>query len=280
MAPEDYQKLNTTLIQTLRKKIAELKNSEEQFKSIFNKANDGIAVADSQTKKLVLVNFAFCKLLGYSADELQSMGVADIHPKKDLPYVIEQFEKQLQGKIKIASGLPVLRKNGEVIYCDINSSPINLKGKQFLMGFFRDVTERKKAEEAISESEEKFRNIFDNASDGILPVDPITTKFILANKTICKMLGYSEDELKKLSIRDITPKKDLHHALIAFKKHKQKKMGMSLNMPLQRKDCSIFYADIHSTPVKFGGKTYLAGIFRDVTERKNAEEKIKESEEK
>jgi PAS domain S-box-containing protein len=70
--------------------------------------------------------------------------VNDIHPEKDLPDIINQINEQIEGKITLAINIPVLRKNGKIVYCDVNSNPGKFNGQEGLVGFFRDITNQKK----------------------------------------------------------------------------------------------------------------------------------------
>ncbi len=127
--------------------------AEEKFKVVFDHAIDGMALAEEKNKKFFLVNNAFAKMLGYDPNELMHKSIADVHPKKDLAYVLGQFEKQRKGEFVLAENIPMQRKDGSIFYVDINSSPVTIEGKKFLLGIFRDITERKKTEEAIRASE-------------------------------------------------------------------------------------------------------------------------------
>lgn len=138
---------------TERKKLEEkLKEyAEEKFKVIFDNTNDGMVLADVATKKFSLANAAFCKMLGYSPEEVQKLGIPDIHPAEHLPYVLEQFDRQGRGDLTIAKDIPVKKKDGSVFYADVNASPITLDGKKFLLGIFRDTTGRKEVEQKEKE---------------------------------------------------------------------------------------------------------------------------------
>ncbi|OGX10703.1 MAG: hypothetical protein A2351_06140 [Omnitrophica bacterium RIFOXYB12_FULL_50_7] len=135
----------------------ELKDSEAKFKVLFNDVREGIVLADIKAKKFSMCNKTLADMLGYTKEEMVRLSVHDIHPKKDLPFVIETFERQARGEFKIAEGLPVKRKDGSIFYADINSSRIILNKKKYLLGSFRDITERKQAEEALRQSEADFR---------------------------------------------------------------------------------------------------------------------------
>ena len=126
-----------------------LAESEERFRAVFEGATDGIIAADPENQRFVFANPRMGEITGYPLKELIKLGVADIHPKKELPYVNEQFTKQAEEKITLAKNIPVLRKDKQVIYCDVSSSPMAIGKQQYLIGFFRDITERKKATESL-----------------------------------------------------------------------------------------------------------------------------------
>lgn len=126
-----------------------LKESEQRFRTIFDNATDGILIADTETKRFHTGNTAICNMLGYPAEEINTLGIADIHPKEDLPFVREEFEKQSHGETALAKDIPVKKKDGTVFYADINTSLLTFDGKTYLMGIFRDVTDRKRIEDAL-----------------------------------------------------------------------------------------------------------------------------------
>jgi PAS domain S-box-containing protein len=136
----------------------ELSESRAGLNAIFENAADGILIADRERKKFVMCNRMICQMLGYTQDEILALGVMEIHPEEDLPYVIDQFDRQARKEYTLAKNIPVKRKDGSCFYADINSFTIVLEGKECLVGFFRDVTDRKQTEEALQESEKRVRN--------------------------------------------------------------------------------------------------------------------------
>lgn len=131
----------------LAKRKDELEESEEKYKILFESSPDGIAIADIETKKFGFVNPALIRMLGYTREELLNLSVMDIHPKEALNVIISKFEAQVRGEKSLAQDMPLLRKDGKTIYADINSNPVTILERKYNVGFFRDITERKKIEE-------------------------------------------------------------------------------------------------------------------------------------
>jgi PAS domain S-box-containing protein len=140
-----------------RRKRAEdaLKESEERLNAIFASAADGIALADPETMKFRAVNASMCRMLGYSQEEMLGSGIPDIHPKEDLPRIIHEFEQGTKGQLAIMLELPVKRKDGSVFFAQLNVSAMTFGGAPCLMAVFRDITERKTAEDALKQAHEK-----------------------------------------------------------------------------------------------------------------------------
>jgi PAS domain S-box-containing protein len=113
-----------------------LRESEEKFRAIFDNANDGILVADEETLKFAFANKKIYEMLGYSLEEIQNLGANDIHPRENLPYVIEQIKRHLSGEIPLSPEIPAQRKDGSVFYADISSATMMLAGKRYLIGIF------------------------------------------------------------------------------------------------------------------------------------------------
>jgi PAS domain S-box-containing protein len=146
-----------------RKAQDALKESEQRFRTIFDNAVDGILLADMESKKFHLANSMICQMLGYTEAEIKELTVEDIHPEAALPFITEQFEKQARGEIMLAKDTPVKRNDGRVFYADINAFPITLSGKTYLVGFFRDISERKQAEEEIRKRVKELEDFYDMA---------------------------------------------------------------------------------------------------------------------
>jgi uncharacterized protein YgfB (UPF0149 family) len=115
-------------------------------------------------------------MLGYSEKELMNMGVDDIHFEKDLPFVMEQFERQVKGEIKLAVSLPVKRKDGSIFYADVSASPAIFAEKKYLMGVFRDITESKKIQDELKEKMQDLERFSNFAVDRELKMEALEKK--------------------------------------------------------------------------------------------------------
>lgn len=118
--------------------------------TLLDTAVDGILVADVETKRIVFANSAICKMLGYTADEFRSLTPFDIHPPEALPAVQRYFERLLETKSRTVIDQEVKRKDGSTFYATISSSLHVSEGCSYGVGFFHDITEHKRAADALS----------------------------------------------------------------------------------------------------------------------------------
>jgi PAS domain S-box-containing protein len=140
-----------------------LHQSHAELKAIYDGMADGVLVADKQTKWFLGVNPAICRMLGYSEEELLSMSVSDIHPRQSVPWVLDRFQAEGEGRLPVNDNCPVLRKDGTVFYADIACGPIVYNGRPCVVGLFHDITERKKADEALRQEQRILRRLLESS---------------------------------------------------------------------------------------------------------------------
>ncbi|MFA5204486.1 MAG: PAS domain S-box protein [Lentisphaeria bacterium] len=124
-----------------------LRESEERYRLLFDASSDGLLIADSGTQMLSHANPALCRMLGYTAAELTTMRVADLHPKDTFPSITTGFEATGRGERPGIASLPCRRKDGTIVYAEINSTRFFLAGHTNILAVFRDITERQRAED-------------------------------------------------------------------------------------------------------------------------------------
>ena len=159
-----------------------LRESEARYRALFDKNTDGILIADIETRMFKYANPALCRMLGYTEDELRTMSVPDIHPKDAVQNVAAEFEAQVRGDKTLATDVPCLKKDGSVVYVDINATQITVDGGPCNVGFFRNTTERKRAEEEIERTAREWQTTFDATKDAIWILDE-NHRILRSNKT-------------------------------------------------------------------------------------------------
>ncbi len=259
-----------------------LLQSEKRFRTVFNATPLGIAVANPEGYFLD-VNKAFTKMLGYRKSEIKKMTFVDITHPNDRRKTQKLSNSVRKGKInsyKIEKRY--LRKGGDFIWAVVRATAARDDNGdiQYWLGIMEDITERKQAEQALAESESRYRMLFQHSAEGILVVEVKTRKLKYANPAICKMLGYTEKELKRMRVENIHPEEDVKWVFREFKEMSQGEKRLAQNIPCLRKDGSKIYVNINSTQVLIDGIECNIGFFQDITQRLNAEKALRESEEK
>ncbi|MGB9485364.1 MAG: PAS domain S-box protein, partial [Terriglobia bacterium] len=266
---------------TERKRIeAALRESEEKFRGFFQEAAEGIIVATIETKKFVYANPAVCRMLGYTEEELVHPGVSDIHPPQDLERVVAEFMAQARGEKTLAPALPCLRKDGTTIYADVNASRLVVDGKDCSVGFFTDISTRKRAEEALQASEARYRRLFEAAKDGILILDADSGEIRDVNPFLTELLGFSHTELLGRKLWEIGPLKDALLSKVSFGELQSKNEIRYEHLPLEARDGRQIAVEFISNVYLVNHQKVIQCNIRDITARKRAEEALRASEQR
>ena len=253
-----------------------LRASEEKYRALLDNAADAILIADTDGNFLES-NKKAEELLGYRKEELLGMNPTQIHPKEELEKVMHAFAAMAEGVSNSCSDTEVLTKDGRHIPVDITGAVIKYAGKTVMQGIFRDITERKQAEEALRESEVKHRNIYENAVEGIYQSVP-EGRFISVNPAMAHMYGYESPEEMIASVIDIGRQLYVNPEERRQYKNLLEEYGRVKGFESQspRKDGSIIWVLLSAHAVKdASGKTlYYEGIVEDITGRKQTEHQL------
>jgi two-component system, sporulation sensor kinase E len=274
------QNYQLTLENQVKERTKELSESEVRYRSIFEGSNDGILAVNPSTKKFIFANPQMCKLTKYTNKELLSIKVSDLHPKKELHFVLDSLKSQAEGKISLATNIPVLRKDGKVIYCDVNAFPLNIGGSNLLVGSFRDITQQKKIEEKLIESEKKYRELYTTSRDAVMTLEPPTWKFTGGNPATVNMFNTKSEKIFiKLGPGGVSPKYQPDGKLSSKKasemiKEAMKKGSNFFEWTHKTIDGVEFPATVLLSKLEENGKEFLQATVRDISEQKKAENKI------
>ncbi len=149
---------------TDRKRAEEsLRQNYDELRAIYGEILDGIIVVDFETTRLVRANAAYCRMLGYSKEEAYSLTPEQVHPPAVLPRVWEHIEAVKRGTVARIEDLPLLRKDGGIIYADVVSSQICYNQLPSWISFFHDVTDRKLADEALQRQHRTLQHLLQSS---------------------------------------------------------------------------------------------------------------------
>ena len=269
-----------------RKKSRELlAKSESKYHALVENSLQGIAILLAAPIRLVFANGAFGRILGYSPEELTSLSTQEIMSlvyHEDRVVFFKRMENRLRGEpAGVSFEFRAVRKDGSTIWLSSLANRLNYDGQPAVQGLFLDINESKKAAEILCESEKRYRELANCLPDIVFETD-LNGQLEFANKRAVEISGYSLDELERgLNIFQFIVPEDRDRAT----KNIQRLLSGGSYVPTEykfmRKDGATFYALITATPRISGNKmTGLRGLVIDITERKKAEESLKESEEK
>jgi len=181
---------------TERKKAEEaLKESEEKYRTQFEEALDAILLADAETGTIINCNRAASELIGREKSELIGKHQRILHPPEEIEGEFSRtFKQHLKEKEGQVLETQVITKKGEIKEVAIKANVFELSGKKLIQGIFRDITERKKAEEKIKKSSEEWKKTFNAISDFVFVLDK-DFRFVRVNKALCDVLKKEPKEL-------------------------------------------------------------------------------------
>ncbi|RLI74935.1 hypothetical protein DRO97_04615 [Archaeoglobales archaeon] len=254
----------------------ELKKSEEKYRRLFEQNPVAITVADKDGK-FVDVNEEFAKLTGYTKEEIVGRPLSKFVAEKDRQRVIEYNRRRMEGKeVPSHYEYKLLRKDGEIR--DVEVKIIKLPDDKTLACRI-DITEKKKMEEKLKESEEMFRTLAEKSLVGIYLIQDDVFKYV--NSKLAELWGYEVDELiGKSPLQFIHPEdRELVDKNLRLRTE-GKVDAINYTLKMVRKDGKVRMNEVFDSGIVYKGKPAVVGTLIDITEKIEMERKIKESEEK
>ncbi|MGA3282607.1 MAG: PAS domain S-box protein [Smithella sp.] len=280
----------------MKKSISDIKNSlhalqasEIRYRRLFETAQDGILILNAETGEIDDVNPYMIDMLHYSREEFLGMKLWEVSPFKDKVFNKGAFEElQEKGYIRYKD-LPLETKEGKPVAVEFVSNVYQANGNRVIQCNIRNITEHKKAEKALRESEEKYRWVLNNMADVVVVMD-MNLRFTYVSPSIMLMRGYTAEEATAQTIEQVMTPESLQIVSRFFEEEmKLEASGTAdparsriLEVEEYRKDGSIVLMENHLSFLRDETQKAVGiiSLTRDITERRRAEEKLRESENK
>ncbi len=260
-----------------KKSEADLRDAETRYRLLFEHSPDSIVIVDPATARPLEFNEMACRQLGYTREEFAQLVVSDL----------EASETPEEISAHIASVLRAGRhdfetrhrtKSGEIRDVHVTAQVIEILGHPVYHGVWRDITERKRAEETLRESEGQLHAILENAPDGIY-LNDFAGNFLHGNRKTEEIMGYKREEIigKNMMELNLLAPEDLAKAAKLMQESAEGKSTGPDELTLIKKDGSRIIVEINTSVVQRHGQPNVIGFVRDITERNRAEETIQAS---
>ncbi|MFQ5797830.1 MAG: sigma 54-interacting transcriptional regulator [Bacteroidota bacterium] len=261
-----------------RKRAEEaLRGSEERLRRIFDHSNDAIFVIDPAQDEILDVNPRACSMLGYTREELLSMPISAIHPK-EMPQLLAFAQSVFEQGKGWTNELTCLTKKRKTLPAEISASAIDIAGRSCMIAMIRDISERKRAEEALRESENRLSRILESAMDAIITIDD-EQRISLFNEAAEKVFRWPaseaigrpfgrllSDRLSKLLTEYIQASDEEDMA--------KRYLWVPEGLTARRADGEEFPIEGTLSQVEAAGQKLYTVILRDINQRKQAEEQL------
>ncbi|UFS70776.1 PAS domain S-box protein [Geomonas sp. RF6] len=265
----------------------ELRESEANYRAIFDAANDAIFVLDVETGNILDVNRKLCEMYGYSREETLLLTIEDLSAGEG-PYNQENALKQIRKARDNVSHLfewIAKDRSGRRFWVEVNMRGAVLRGKQRALAVVRDITERKEAMEALRESEERFRQIFEEDEDAALILAPATFAIVDANAAAVRMFGHTKKEIRKSPLSFFMSEEEFHKVSETFLPAESVTETRSRTYRIDRvaivsRNGKELVTSVRGKIMRSQGNNYIYCTFRDITEKLRLKEERKRIEEK
>jgi PAS domain S-box-containing protein len=255
-----------------------LKGVNQKLKMLFDTAMEGITVVDEKDN-LTFVNRAFANMLGYKEDELTGTSLQKFVGEEGFKEIRRQTEGRKKGKVSRYE-IAMFGKDGKPRIFQVSASPIWNEDGSFAgsLAIVMDVTERRRMEETLRESEEKTRNILESSPDAITVAD-LNGNIVDCNQATLNMFGFiSKKELIGKSGFPLVADKDRERLAENIKKTLELGSTRNIEYTLMTKDRCEFPVEVSASVVRdvAGNPRYFVAIWKDITERKQMQKKLEE----
>jgi PAS domain S-box-containing protein len=266
----------TALDVTERKRAEEaLKESEEKFRSLAEQSPNMIFI--NKKGKIVYANKRCEEIMGYPREQLYSpdFSFLSLIAPESIEMIKELFARHSKGEEIRPYDYSLIDKQGRRIEAINSSKLIHYEGQTAILGIVTDITEHKKAEGALRESQERLKILFESAPDAIYLTD-LKGRFVDGNRAAEELVGFAKAELigKSLAESGLLSAEQLPQAAANLQKVAAGKPSGPSEYTVRRKSGSLIVIEVRTFPVRISDQVLSLGIARDVTERKQAQQKL------
>lgn len=257
------------------KNMKMLQDSEEKYRTALEHSNDMIWMLDREGKFTFINNHAQEKS-GYLPSDLLGMNFSPLLSGEDLPRVWNIFQSALEGAAQNFE-VEYLKKDASKATLSVNIAPVFTNGKiSGTVSFGRDITESKLAEEALAESESRFREIFNAVNDAIFIHDAKNGRIVDVNRRMCEMYGFTREEALLCGPGDLSANTPPYSSAEAIEKiHLASTEGpQTFDWLARARDGHLFWVEVSLSFALIGSQQRILAVVRDISERKHAEEQI------
>ncbi|PKM77106.1 MAG: hypothetical protein CVU90_08890 [Firmicutes bacterium HGW-Firmicutes-15] len=250
-----------------------LKESEERFRGLFENASDGIWAQDLKG------NFTWANKItetttGYTLKEFLGMNIAEIITPESLQEARKIKQRLMNNELLPVYELDVKTKDGRVVPLELNSHLIMKNGEPFgVEAILRDISERKRIEQAHHDSEVKYRALMDYSSDAIVLAE-FEGDLIEVNRKAESLLGYLQEDLLNMRFIDLHPQEEAERIEGGLAELYEKGSTYLNDILVLTKSGRTFPAESTATIVEYGGKKLIQAVIHDITKRKRNQEII------
>ncbi|UCE12423.1 MAG: PAS domain-containing protein [Candidatus Heimdallarchaeota archaeon] len=277
--PNEAKNLIERYIQEVRQNELQLKESEEKYRNLVERANDGMTII--QDRLLKFVNPSLAKIIGYSVDELLNTPFMNYIHSSVRDELVDRYELRISGKTVPSVYESILvKKDCSLVEVEISAGIITFQDKSADLVIVRDITERKRVVEELQESKEKYQMLVEKLQEGVLLEDAEGMISFINPKT-AELLGYTENELLGKHWSYIVPEEYIEIITLETEK-RPKGVSSTYEACALAKEGHQIPVIITATPI-FGKNDEFKGVlsvFTDITNRKETEQKLRKSEER
>jgi PAS domain S-box-containing protein len=258
---------NAQMFNNLSKTEKSLRKSEEKFRVLFENAKDGIFLLSSNGE-IVSVNAAFARMHGYTVEEMQMMGLKDLDSPKNGEAASSRLHRLFTEEIR-SFEVEHTCKNGETIPLEVSANLVIIGDEKYILGFHRDITERRQVDEALRESEKRYKDFVENSFAGVYVVQDDC--FVFLNNNAASFAGYKPEELIGRKADSIILPEDRKQVRDIAKKMLSRKDLSPYEFRILTKDGEIRWIIETVSQISFNGRPAIMGNCIDITERRHRE---------